>query len=88
MEITESWKIDWTPDFIFPGMRKIVNAYRRQHAKPWWNIPIVNGKGLCNEWEASEIGLIPEKLGDTAPQTKETSSELLNMSVEEIDQKN
>ena len=19
----ESWKIDWTPDFIFPGMKKI-----------------------------------------------------------------
>ncbi len=37
--------------------------------------------------KASEIGLIPEKLGDAAPQTKETVAKLLNMSVEEIDQK-
>ena len=22
MEIKESWKVDWTPDFIFPGMTK------------------------------------------------------------------
>ena len=46
-----------------------------------------NGKGLATNGKASEIGLIPEKLGDAAPQTKETVAKLLNMSVEEIDQK-
>ena len=29
-----------------------------------------NGKGLATNGKASETGLIPEKLGDTAPQTK------------------
>ena len=46
-----------------------------------------NGKYLAVNGKASEIGLIPEKLGDAAPQTKETVAKLLNMSVEEIDQK-
>ncbi|HDR4834428.1 TPA: penicillin-binding protein 3, partial [Bacillus cereus] len=83
----ESWKIDWTPDFIFPGMTKD-SKVRMQTTQPKrGEIYDRNGKGLATNGKASEIGLIPEKLGDTAPQTKETVAKLLNMSVEEIDQK-
>lgn len=46
-----------------------------------------NGKGLATNGKASEIGIVPEKLDETAPQTKEAVAKLLNMSVEEIDQK-
>ncbi|MGY0011587.1 penicillin-binding protein 3 [Bacillus anthracis] len=83
----ESWKVDWTPDFIFPGMTKD-SKVRMQTTEPKrGEIYDRNGKGLATNGKASEIGLIPERLGDTAPQTKETVAKLLNMSVEEIDQK-
>ncbi|MGQ0518033.1 NTF2-like N-terminal transpeptidase domain-containing protein, partial [Bacillus sp. D-CC] len=71
----ESWKIDWTPDFIFPGMTKD-SKVRMQTTQPKrGEIYDRNGKGLATNGKASEIGLIPEKLGDTAPQTKETDEE-------------
>ncbi|KAA0765388.1 penicillin-binding protein 3 [Bacillus sp. SH5-2] len=83
----ESWKIDWTPDFIFPGMTKD-SKVRMQTTEPKrGEIYDRNGKYLAVNGKASEIGMIPEKLGDAAPQTKETVAKLLNMSVEEIDQK-
>ena len=83
----ESWKIDWTPDFIFPGMTKD-SKVRMQTTQPKrGEVYDRNGKGLATNGKASEIGIIPEKLDDTAPQTKETVAKLLNMSVEEIDQK-
>lgn len=76
-----------TPDFIFPGMTKD-SKVRMQTTQPKrGEIYDRNGKGLATNGKASEIGLIPEKLGDAAPQTKETVAKLLNMSVEEIDQK-
>ena len=36
--------------------------------------------------KATEVGIIPEKLGETAAQTKEIVAQLLDMSIEEVDQ--
>ena len=45
-----------------------------------------NGKGLATNGKATEVGIIPEKLGETA-QTKEIVAQLLDMSIEEVEQK-
>ncbi len=44
-------------------------------------------KGSQRTVKASEVGIIPEKLGETAAQTKEIVAQLLDMSIEEVDQK-
>ena len=81
----ESWKVDWTLT-LSSGMTKD-SKVRMQTTEPKrGKYTMRNGKGLATNGKASEIGLIPERLGDTAPQTKETVAKLLNMSVEEIDQ--
>ena len=46
-----------------------------------------NGKGLATNGKATEVGIIPEKLGETAAQTKEIVAQLLDMSIEEVEQK-
>ncbi|HEK9104251.1 TPA: penicillin-binding transpeptidase domain-containing protein, partial [Bacillus pseudomycoides] len=83
----ESWKIDWTPDFIFPGMKKDSKIRMQTFQAKRGEIYDRNEKGLITNGTASEIGIIPGQLGEAAPQTKETVAKLLSMSVEEIDQK-
>ena len=46
-----------------------------------------NGKGLATNGKATEVGIIPENLGETAAQTKGIVAQLLDMSTEEIEQK-
>ncbi|HEK9104361.1 TPA: penicillin-binding transpeptidase domain-containing protein, partial [Bacillus pseudomycoides] len=83
----KSWKINWTPDFIIPGMKKNYKVRLQTEQGKRGEIYDRNGKGLVMNGKATEVGIIPEKLGDTATQTKETIAQLLNMSVEEVDQK-
>ncbi|PEY29064.1 MecA protein [Bacillus cereus] len=83
----KSWKINWTPDFIFPGMKKNYKVRLQTEQGKRGEIYDRNGKGLVVNGKATEVGIIPEKLGDTATQTKETIAQLLNMSIEEVDQK-
>ncbi|EOO25735.1 penicillin-binding protein 3 MecA [Bacillus cereus VD133] len=83
----ESWKIDWTPDFIFPGMEKDYKVRMQIEQGKRGEIYDRNGKGLAINGKATQIGIIPEKLGDAATQTKETVAKLLNISVEEVNQK-
>lgn len=83
----ESWKIDWTPDFIFPGMKKDYKVRMQTEQGKRGEIYDRNGKGLATNGKATEVGIIPEKLGETAAQTKEIVAQLLDMSIEEVDQK-
>ncbi|WP_033796219.1 penicillin-binding transpeptidase domain-containing protein [Bacillus pseudomycoides] len=83
----KSWKINWTPDFIFPGMKKNYKVRLQTEQGKRGEIYDRNGKGLVVNGKATEVGIIPEKLGDTATQTKEIIAQLLNMSIEEVDQK-
>ncbi|PDY44439.1 MecA protein [Bacillus pseudomycoides] len=83
----KSWKINWTPDFIFPGMKKNYKVRLQTEQGKRGEIYDRNGKGLVVNGKATEVGIIPEKLGDTGTQTKETIAQLLNMSIEEVDQK-
>ncbi|PEQ05040.1 penicillin-binding transpeptidase domain-containing protein [Bacillus toyonensis] len=83
----ESWKIDWTPDFIFPGMKKDYKVRMQIEQGKRGEIYDRNGKGLATNGKASEVGIIPEKLGETAAQTKEIVAQLLDMSTEEVEQK-
>ena len=41
----ESWEIDWTPDFIFPGMKRLQSTYANR-ARKRGEIYDRNGKGL------------------------------------------
>lgn len=83
----ESWKIDWTPEFIFPGMTKDSKIRMQAFQAKRGELYDRNGNGLATNGRASEVGIIPGKLGDAAPETKATVAKLLNMSIEEIDQK-
>ena len=40
----ESWKIDWTPDFIFPGMKKIIKYVCKQNKENAGKYTIEMGK--------------------------------------------
>ena len=59
----ESWKIDWTPDFIFPGMTKDSKVRMQTIQAKRGEIYDRNGKGLATNGKANEIGIIPGKLG-------------------------
>ncbi|WP_282048437.1 NTF2-like N-terminal transpeptidase domain-containing protein, partial [Bacillus cereus] len=83
----ESWEIDWTPDFIFPGMKKDYKVRMQIEQGKRGEIYDRNGKGLATNGKATEVGIIPEKLGETAAQTKEIVAQLLDMSIEEVEQK-
>lgn len=83
----ESWKIDWTPDFIFPGMKKDYKVRMQTEQGKRGEIYDRNGKGLATNGKATEVGIIPEKLGETAAQTKEIVAQLLDISIEEVNQK-
>ncbi|WP_242161614.1 penicillin-binding transpeptidase domain-containing protein [Bacillus cereus group sp. BfR-BA-01522] len=83
----EVWKIDWTPDFIFPGMTKDSKIRMQTFQAKRGEIYDRNGKGLAINGKASQVSIVPGKLEYNAAQTKEAIAKLLNMSVEEIDQK-
>ena len=76
-----------TPDFIFPGMKKDYKVRMQIEQGKRGEIYDRNGKGLATNGKATEVGIIPEKLGETAAQTKEIVAQLLDMSIEEVDQK-
>ena len=75
-----------TPDFIFPGMKRLQSTYaiEQENAEKY---TIEMEKGLQTNGKATEVGIIPEKLGETAAQTKEIVAQLLDMSIEEVEQK-
>ncbi|MFI8709113.1 penicillin-binding transpeptidase domain-containing protein [Bacillus sp. NPDC077411] len=83
----ETWKIDWTPDFIYPGMKKDYKVRIQTEQGKRGEIYDRNGKELATNGNAMEVGIIPEKLGEAAMQKKQTVAQLLNMSVDEVEQK-
>ncbi len=46
----ESWKIDWTPDFIFPGMKKDYKVRMQIEQEKRGEIYRSKWEGSSNEW--------------------------------------
>lgn len=46
----ESWEIDWTPDFIFPGMKKDYKVRMQIEQGKRGEIYDRKWKRACNEW--------------------------------------
>ncbi|GIN85836.1 penicillin-binding protein 3 [Heyndrickxia sporothermodurans] len=82
-----NWYIDWTPDLILPGLEKgdkikpaTINPKRGE-------IRDRNGSELAVNGEVHQIGITPEKMGGHDAEVKKQLASILDMSVEEIDQK-
>ncbi len=71
----ESWKIDWTPDFIFPGMKKDYKVRMQiEQGKRGEIYDSGNGKGLATNGKATEVGIIPEETRRNSGANKRNSS--------------
>ncbi len=81
------WKVDWNPSFIFPTMKQDDKVLVQSFSPKRGEIYDRNGSGLATNGKASEVGVVPGKLGESAQQTKETLAKLLHMPVEDIEKK-
>ncbi|UOR13040.1 penicillin-binding transpeptidase domain-containing protein [Halobacillus amylolyticus] len=84
---SKAWVMYWDPSMIFAGMEQgdIISA---QVIKPErGEIFDVNGQGLAVNGTVISVGLVPDWMEDDREQVKEKLAELLNLSVELIDEK-
>lgn len=80
-----NWFVVWDPGFIFPAL-KDGGAIEFETTLPErGEILDRNGMPLALNDHVYEIGIVPERLGENAGNTKEQIGKLLNMSVDAID---
>src|SRR5699024_6142010 len=82
-EAEENWFVKWDPGFIFPEIRDGAEIRVETTEPKRGEILDRNRMPLAINDTVSEVGIVPEKLGDE--QDKEKIADLLNMSVEAID---
>ena len=80
-----TWKVEWDHGFIFEGMRP-EDKVRLQFEKPERGMILDrNGKVLATNSVVNEVGLVPQWMDGQEQEVKSQVSELLGMTVEEID---
>ncbi|UOY92857.1 penicillin-binding transpeptidase domain-containing protein [Ectobacillus sp. JY-23] len=84
---TEVWRIAWTPALIFPAMKEDDRVQVKPYIPKRGDIVDPKGNILAGEGTVYEIGLVLEKMGENHSATKQRLSQLLEMSVDEIDKK-
>lgn len=82
-----NWYIDWKPNLILPGLEKGDKIVPETISPQRGEIRDRNGSGLAINGEIYEVGIVPEKMGGQDAEVKSQLASLLNMSVEEIDNK-
>jgi len=82
-EAEENWFVKWDPGFIFPEIRDGAEIRVETTEPKRGEMLDRNRMPLAINDTVSEVGIVPEKLGDE--QDKEKIADLLNMSVEAID---
>jgi len=82
-----SWSIDWNPSYIFPGMEEGDTVRIEKTPAVRGEIVDRNGNPLAVNVEAAQLGIVPNKLGDSADTIKASLAKKLGMTVQEIDRK-
>lgn len=80
----ENWFVQWDPGYIFPQMKDGGKIHIQTKEPKRGEIRDRNKMPLALNDTISEIGIIPNKMGDNPDQMKEKIAELLDMSVDEI----
>ncbi|WP_028399653.1 penicillin-binding transpeptidase domain-containing protein [Ectobacillus panaciterrae] len=83
----EEWKIVWNPSLLFPSMQKGDEVRIKPYPAKRGEILDQKGNGLAINGTAYQVGIVPEKLGETAQTTKESLAKMLGITTEEIDKK-
>ncbi len=83
----KTWKIIWSSKMIFPELEnedkiRVATLYAKRG-----EIKDKNDKSLALEGTATEIGIIPGKLGNDIDKSKEDISRILQVTVEDINKK-
>ncbi|MFG6121505.1 penicillin-binding transpeptidase domain-containing protein [Thalassobacillus sp. B23F22_16] len=86
-ETEENWYVNWNPGFIFPEIAEGQGVGITSVPAERGEIFDRNGNGLAINDDFIEFGVVPGQLGEEEEETKEELAELLDMSVEAIDQK-
>nr|WP_219914678.1 penicillin-binding transpeptidase domain-containing protein [Thalassobacillus sp. CUG 92003] len=80
------WKIEWSPSMIFAGMEE-GDTIRAQTLSPErGEIMDQSGKGLAVNGVVQEVGLVPEWIEDDEKEMKKKLADILDISVDYIDQ--
>ncbi|QDP42207.1 penicillin-binding transpeptidase domain-containing protein [Radiobacillus deserti] len=85
-EEEKNWKLDWDPGFIFPELKNGGEISLKTEQPLRGEIMDRNQNGLAINEAIYEIGVVPEKFGEDAEETKKKLAKLLNMNVNSIDQ--
>lgn len=80
-----NWYVDWNQGFIFPQIKDGQGIGVATTKPERGEIFDRNGKGLAINAEFREIGVVPQGFGEKEAETKKQIAELLNMTVEQID---
>lgn len=83
----EAWFISWDSGYIFPELKDGGNIAIQTTQPSRGEILDRNKMPLALNDTVREIGIVPGELGDNPDENKERVADLLNLSVEEIDNK-
>lgn len=86
-ESNQEWFVQWDPSLIFPSLKKGEKIVAQTEKASRGEIRDKNGGGLAINVKADVIGIVPGKLGDEPEVSKKSLSNLLEVSVVEIDKK-
>jgi len=85
-EDQSSWDVDWDPGYIFPEIKDGGKISIQTDSPVRGEILDRNKMPLAMNDIVYEIGIVPANLGDDADQEKQSIANLLNISVESIDE--
>ncbi len=83
----QDWFVKWDPSLIFPSLGEGERVVAQTIEASRGEIFDKNGTGLAINDKAYVVGIIPSKLGDDSANTKKRLSELLDLPVEQIEDK-
>lgn len=83
----ERWAIQWEPSLIFPEMEQGDKVRVETWPAKRGEIVDRNGEGLAVNGKALNIGIVPERLPEDERSSFEQMADILNISVESIEEK-
>jgi cell division protein FtsI/penicillin-binding protein 2 len=86
-EDEENWYVNWDPSMIFPDLEEEDRILAYTIKAERGEIVDRDGNGLAVNGKVREIGIVPERLSDDPAKTKQELAKILNITVDEIDNK-
>ncbi len=86
-ESNQDWSVEWEPSLIFPSLKEGEKVAAETLEASRGEISDRNGSKLAINAKANVIGVIPGKLGDETEDSKEKLSDLLRITIDEMNKK-